>query len=128
LVFWIQEGKMFGIRIIYCVEPDQSKWPENLPCYLLLTDVPEQLKNLTDVVVDCTTKGQGAKNLELYKRFGLSAVFQNGEETTLCELFHQSLPIRTDKALQYLKITRCSGLMACSVIQPLIAIAKIERI
>lgn len=36
-----------------------------------------------DVVVDCTPKGVGAKNLERYRRFGIKAIFQGGEKHEL---------------------------------------------
>jgi glyceraldehyde-3-phosphate dehydrogenase (NAD(P)) len=36
-----------------------------------------------DVVVDCTPKGIGAKNLERYKQAGVKAVFQGGEKHEL---------------------------------------------
>jgi glyceraldehyde-3-phosphate dehydrogenase (NAD(P)) len=36
-----------------------------------------------DVVVDCTPKGIGAKNLELYRERGVKAIFQGGEKHSL---------------------------------------------
>ena len=36
-----------------------------------------------DVVVDCTPKGIGAKNLELYRQRGVKAIFQGGEKHSL---------------------------------------------
>ncbi|NIS81084.1 MAG: type II glyceraldehyde-3-phosphate dehydrogenase [Anaerolineales bacterium] len=36
-----------------------------------------------DVVVDCTPKGVGAKNLERYRRAGVKAIFQGGEKHEL---------------------------------------------
>lgn len=37
----------------------------------------------TDVMVDCTPKGIGAKNLDLYKKAGVKAIYQGGEKHSL---------------------------------------------
>ena len=43
----------------------------------------QDLLQQSDVVVDCTPKGVGAKNLELYKSAGVKAIFQGGEKHSL---------------------------------------------
>ncbi len=50
-----------------------------IPVVGTLDDLLEQ----TDVVVDCTPKGIGAKNLERYQTVGVKAVYQGGEKHSL---------------------------------------------
>src|SRR3989339_93892 len=52
------------------------------------SDIPiagnlDDLLKQIDVIVDCTPKGIGAKNLELYKKAGVKAIYQGGEKHTL---------------------------------------------
>ncbi len=70
-----------------------------LPIYASLVDKLNEMKNLgipvigtlndllkqIDVIVDCTPKGIGAKNLELYKKAGVKAIYQGGEKHSLTE-------------------------------------------
>ncbi|MEK9157100.1 MAG: hypothetical protein AAB448_03145 [Patescibacteria group bacterium] len=126
LVSWIQLGKMEGIEILYCIEPNKEKWGLNNPvCYACLQDVPKNLRTRTQVIVDCSPKGCGASNLELYKSFGLPAVFQNGESLGLCELFYS----RNEKiSSRYLKVAKCSALSTCVVTSPLMNALSIQKI
>ncbi len=50
-----------------------------IPTAGILHDLLERV----DVVVDCTPKGIGARNLELYRERGVKAVFQGGEKHSL---------------------------------------------
>lgn len=43
----------------------------------------DDLLAMVDVVVDCTPKGVGAKNLELYRAAGVKALYQGGEKHSL---------------------------------------------
>ena len=68
-----------------------------LPIYVSLPEKSNEMKNAgipisgnlddllkqTDVIVDCTPKGIGAKNLELYKKAGIKAIYQGGEKHSL---------------------------------------------
>lgn len=42
----------------------------------------DQLKGI-DLVADCTPKGIGAKNLDIYREYGIKAIFQGGEKHSL---------------------------------------------
>lgn len=132
LVSWVLAGNMEGIKILYCIEPDHQRQPINLLCYSSWIEVPEDLRDRTDVVVDCASKGQGSVNLELYQQFDLPAIFQNGEPVNLCicRLFYAPLyvPLSASQGSSYLKIARCSALSTCSVARPLMGIVGVKNI
>lgn len=50
-----------------------------IPIAGTLDDLLKQI----DVIVDCTPKGIGAKNLELYKKAGVKVIYQGGEKHSL---------------------------------------------
>jgi glyceraldehyde-3-phosphate dehydrogenase (NAD(P)) len=50
-----------------------------IPIVGTLDDLLKQI----DVIVDCTPKGIGAKNLELYKKASVKAIYQGGEKHSL---------------------------------------------
>ncbi len=50
---------------------------------ILLAGMLEDLIGKTDVVVDATPKGVGARNWPLYQRMGVKAIFQGGEKHEL---------------------------------------------
>lgn len=50
-----------------------------IPIAGMLDDLLKQI----DVIVDCTPKGIGAKNLERYKKAGVKSIYQGGEKHTL---------------------------------------------
>lgn len=70
---------------------------QGLPIYASLPDKAEEMKAAgvpvagtlddllaqSDVVVDCTPKGIGAKNLERYRAAGVKAIYQGGEKHSL---------------------------------------------
>ena len=60
----------------------------------LLTDVGipvngtlEDLVSRTDIMLDATSAGIGAKNKELYQKLGKKAVFQGGEQNSVADIF-----------------------------------------
>ena len=68
-----------------------------LPVYASLAEKSNEMKNSgipiagnlddllkqIDVIVDCTPKGIGSKNLELYKKAGVKVIYQGGEKHSL---------------------------------------------
>ncbi len=68
-----------------------------LPVYASLADKSNEMKDSgipvagtlddllkqVDVIVDCTPKGIGAKNLELYRKAGVKSIYQGGEKHEL---------------------------------------------
>ncbi|NIW91897.1 MAG: type II glyceraldehyde-3-phosphate dehydrogenase, partial [Phycisphaerae bacterium] len=43
----------------------------------------DELLESVDVIVDCTPKGIGARNLEIYQEVGVKALYQGGEKHSL---------------------------------------------
>lgn len=66
---------------IYASLPDRVEGMEaaGIPVAGTLSDLLAQV----DVVVDCTPKGIGAKNLERYREVGIKAIYQGGEKHSL---------------------------------------------
>lgn len=125
---WIDGGRMKDVAVGFCVEPKPTQHRSGVPCYRSWSDVsPTEIERI-QVVVDCASQGRGPENLALYRNLGLSAVFQNGEGVDLCDLFHTNHVFRgpVGRDSSYLKITRCSALAACAVIEPIMDIASIK--
>jgi len=60
-------------------EKAKEMMDSGIPIVGTLDDLLKQI----DVIVDCTPKGIGAKNLELYKKAGVKAIYQGGEKHSL---------------------------------------------
>jgi hypothetical protein len=123
---WILAGGMQGICAAYCIDPDKTKRINDLPCYGSLEEVPEKLLSETDVIVDCSSKGQGISNIESYRRYGIPAVFQNGEDVNLCGLFSAETSACPES--RYLKVARCSALSTCAAARPIMSITRVRDI
>lgn len=69
----------------------------------------EDLVRKCDVLLDATSAGIGAKNKELYARFGKKAVFQGGEKDSVADVFFHGYA-NYEKGLdaQFLKLTSCN--------------------
>jgi len=50
---------------------------------LTIAGTLQDLLHQSDIVADCTPKGVGAKNLDLYKKAGVKAILQGGEKHSL---------------------------------------------
>ncbi|MCB0748649.1 MAG: type II glyceraldehyde-3-phosphate dehydrogenase [Ignavibacteriae bacterium] len=66
---------------VYVSIPEKSDEMKNagIPIAGNLDDLLKQI----DIIVDCTPKGIGAKNLDLYKKAGVKAIYQGGEKHSL---------------------------------------------
>jgi len=66
---------------VYASLPEKSNEMKDagIPIVGNLDDLLKQI----DIIVDCTPKGIGAKNLELYKKAGVKAIYQGGEKHSL---------------------------------------------
>jgi predicted dinucleotide-utilizing enzyme len=120
LITWLGSHAS-GVQILYVIEINRHKRDilKKLGyfTYESIYDVPEHLLNETNVVVDCSSRGQGVLNKEHYKLLKLSAIFQNGEESLgVGKLYYPGL-VELDKTIpQYVKIPLCSGIAAIKVI------------
>jgi len=76
----VKAANVLGLPI-YVSIPEKSDEMKNagIPIAGNLDDLLKQI----DVIVDCTPKGIGAKNLELYKKAGVKAIYQGGEKHSL---------------------------------------------
>lgn len=76
----VKAGSVLGLPI-YAALPDKVDEMKNagIPIKGTLGDLLSQV----DVVVDCTPKGIGAKNLERYREVGIKAIYQGGEKHSL---------------------------------------------
>lgn len=76
----VQAGAVLGLPI-YASLPDKVDEMKDagIPIEGTLGDLLSQV----DVVVDCTPKGIGAKNLERYREVGVKAIYQGGEKHSL---------------------------------------------
>lgn len=76
----IKAGVVLGLPIYASlVDKSDEMKDKGIPVAGTLNDLLKQI----DVIVDCTPKGIGAKNLELYRKAGVKAVYQGGEKHEL---------------------------------------------
>ncbi len=76
----VKAGVVLGLPI-YASLVDKSNEMKNsgIPVVGTLDDLLKQI----DVIVDCTPKGIGAKNLKLYRKAGIKSIYQGGEKHSL---------------------------------------------
>jgi len=87
--------------------------PENLPQFEAL-NIPvsgtvEELIQKCDILLDAASAGVGAKNKELYAKYGKKAIFQGGEKNSVADVFFHGYA-NYEKGLdkQFLKLTSCN--------------------
>lgn len=76
----VQAGAVLGLPI-YASLPE--KVDEMKAAGVPIEGTLDNLLAQVDVVVDCTPKGIGAKNLERYREVGVKAIYQGGEKHSL---------------------------------------------
>ncbi len=103
---------------IYASLPD--KMNEMKSAKLPVSGTLEELLGKVDVVVDCTPKGVGAKNMPTYEKAGVKSIFQGGEKHSLTGLsfcaqvdYEQAL----DKSSA--RVVSCNTTALCRVIHAL---------
>ena len=69
----------------------------------------EELVNKVDVMLDSSPGGVGAKNKEIYQKYGKKAVFQGGEKNSVADVFfHGYANYEKGIGKQFLKLTSCN--------------------
>ncbi len=69
----------------------------------------EDLVQKCDVILDATSAGVGAKNKEIYAKYGKKAIFQGGESTEVADVFfHGYANYEEGLGKQFLKLTSCN--------------------
>ncbi len=87
--------------------------PENKPQFDALgietSGSLEDLVQACDVLLDATNAGVGAKNKEIYARYGKKAVFQGGEKNSVADVFfHGYANYEKGIGANFLKLTSCN--------------------
>ncbi|MHB1392513.1 MAG: type II glyceraldehyde-3-phosphate dehydrogenase [Clostridia bacterium] len=69
----------------------------------------EELVQKSDVILDATSAGVGAKNKELYAKYNKKAIFQGGEKNSVADVFfHGYANYEKGLGKQFLKLTSCN--------------------
>ncbi len=69
----------------------------------------EDLVRESDILLDATSAGVGAKNKELYKKYGKKAIFQGGEKNSVADVFfHGYANYENGVGKDFLKLTSCN--------------------
>ena len=69
----------------------------------------EDLIQQVDIMLDATSAGIGAKNKELYIKYGKKAIFQGGEKNNVADVFfHGYANYEKGVGKQFLKLTSCN--------------------
>jgi glyceraldehyde-3-phosphate dehydrogenase (NAD(P)) len=92
---------------LYVVDDSMRKAfeDENIPVKGNFNDILSQ----TDIVLDATPGGVGAKNKKIYESKGIKAIFQGGEKNDVADVFFHGYA-NYDKGIgkDYLKLTSCN--------------------
>lgn len=89
----------------------------------------EELIRKTDVMLDATNAGIGAKNRELYKKFNKKAVFQGGEKNEVADVFfHGYANYEKGIGKQFLKLTSCNTTGLIRAVDALNRTVGIEKV
>ncbi|GBD89309.1 glyceraldehyde-3-phosphate dehydrogenase [bacterium BMS3Abin04] len=76
----IKAGIVLGLPIFASLDNKKDEMESSgIPVAGTLDDLLKQI----DIIVDCTPKGIGANNLELYRKAGVKSIYQGGEEHSL---------------------------------------------
>lgn len=87
--------------------------PENIEKFEAL-NIPvagtlEELIQKSDVILDATSAGVGAKNKELYAKYNKKAIFQGGEKNSVADVFfHGYANYELGLGKEFLKLTSCN--------------------
>ena len=89
----------------------------------------EELIQKVDIMLDATNAGIGAKNKELYKKYGKKAVFQGGEKNDVADVFfHGYANYEKGLGKEFLKLTSCNTTGLIRAIDCLDRAVGIEKI
>jgi glyceraldehyde-3-phosphate dehydrogenase (NAD(P)) len=117
--------ELVGVADVAPTLPVQALYEKGMP-YKLFTAVPEKKHLLTDkgipvsgtidelvqevdIMLDATSAGIGAKNKEIYQKYGTKAVFQGGESNDVADVFfHGYANYEKGLGVDYLKLTSCN--------------------
>ena len=82
-----------------------------------------------DIVLDATNAGIGARNKEIYKRYGKKAIFQGGEKNSVADVFfHGYANYEKGYGKDFLKLTSCNTTGLIRSVDCLDKLVGIERV
>lgn len=110
--------------------------PEREPLFkeagIEITGTVEDMVQEADIVVDCTPGNIGPQNLEMYKKAGVKAIYQGGEDHDLTGLSFNSFSNYDDSyGADYTRVVSCNttGLTrTLSTIDPIVDIQKVRAV
>lgn len=120
-----EDMELVGVADVAPTLPVMALYEQGMP-YDLYTAVPEKKHLLTDkgipvsgtleelvqkvdIMLDATSAGIGAKNKEIYQKYGTKAVFQGGEKNDVADVFfHGYANYEKGIGADYLKLTSCN--------------------
>lgn len=89
----------------------------------------EDILQKVDVALDATGAGIGAKNKELYMKYGVKAIFQGGEKNDVADVFfHGYANFEEGVNADFLKLTSCNTTGLIRAIDSLDRVAGIEKV
>lgn len=92
---------------LYAVNEEAKKAFEEIG--VPVTGLMEEALDKTDIVLDATSAGVGAKNKEIYAKKGLKAIFQGGEKNNVADVFfHGYANYEKGLGADFLKLTSCN--------------------
>jgi len=112
---------------LYCAIPDNIPILESAG--IPVTGILDNLLKKVDIVLDATSAGIGQKNKELYKKYGLKAIFQGGEKNEVADVFfHGYANYEKGLGKQFLKLTSCNTTGLIRTVDCLDRVVGIEKI
>ncbi|ARM76492.1 phosphorylating glyceraldehyde-3-phosphate dehydrogenase [Acidianus manzaensis] len=89
----------------------------------------EDMIKESDIVVDTTPNGVGAKYKETYQKFSKKAIFQGGEKANVAEVSFSAL-CNYDEAInkQYIRVVSCNTTALLRTICTINSVSKIEKV
>ena len=109
--------------------PDASRLPdfekEGIPVKGTLND----LIGKSDIIIDCTPEGTGEKNSEIYRKAGIKAIFQGGEEKEVAEVSFNSYA-NFDSAVgkNRVRVVSCNTTALARTLSPLAEAFGIKKV
>ena len=89
----------------------------------------DEMLDESDIVVDCTPEGIGAKNLEKYKELGLKAIFQGGEKHDNIGLSFNSFANYSDSfGKDYARVVSCNTTGLTRTLKPINDLCGIKKV
>jgi len=92
---------------LYLAVPENKELMDKLG--IPISGTLEELVQKVDVMLDATSAGVGAKNKELYKKYGKKGIFQGGEKDSVADVFlHGYANYEKGLGKEFIKLTSCN--------------------